>query len=35
MSTKNFNRRQFVTAASISSLAALNIGNPALGAELN
>ena len=35
MSTKNFNRRQFVAAASLSSLAALNIGNPALGAELN
>ena len=35
MTTNKINRRQFVAAASISSLAALNIGNPALGAELN
>ena len=35
MSTKNFNRRQFVAAASLSSLSALCIGNTALGAELN
>ena len=35
MSTKNFTRRQFVAAASLSSISALCIGNPALGAELN
>jgi len=34
MSTKNLNRRQFVAAASLSSLAALSIGNPALGSEI-
>ena len=34
MSTNKINRRQFVAAASISSLAALNI-TPALGAKLN
>lgn len=35
MSLKNFNRRQFVAAASLSSLAAFSIGSPVLGAELN
>ena len=35
MGTKNFNRRQFVTAASLGSLAALSAISPAIGAELN
>lgn len=35
MGTKNFNRRQFVTAASLGSLAALSAISPVIGAELN
>ncbi|MFA6944469.1 MAG: hypothetical protein WC220_01090 [Pedobacter sp.] len=35
MSTKNFNRRQFVAAASLGSLAALSTISPAIAAELN
>lgn len=35
MSTENFNRRKFVKAASLSSLAALSIGTPVLGTETN
>ena len=35
MGTKNFNRRQFVAAASLSSLAALSIGTPVLASEIN
>lgn len=35
MGTKNFNRRQFVTAASIGSLAALSSISPAISAESN
>jgi len=35
MGTKNFNRRQFVTAASLSSLAALSSISPAIAVESN
>jgi len=35
MALKNFNRRQFVTAASLGSLAALSSINPAISAEFN
>lgn len=35
MGTKNFNRRQFVTAASLGSLAALSSISPAIAAESN
>jgi hypothetical protein len=35
MGTKNFNRRQFVTAASLGSLAAISSISPAIALELN
>lgn len=35
MGTKNFNRRQFVTAASLGSLAALSAISPAIAADTN
>jgi hypothetical protein len=35
MGTKNFNRRQFVTTASLGSIAALSAINPAFATESN